>query len=214
LAIPWPSRHAFQTHHRYVSTVWWGQGGKISLKAYKLPDRSCFTTTAVRGSLAKRETMRHWLFKSEPNTYSIDDLAGHPDHTTMWEGVRNYQARNFLRDDVKQGDRVLFYHSACKHPAVVGTAVVTRDGYPDPHAFDPRSNYFDDKSDPRKPTWYAVDIRLERKLPRPVTLTELRGRADLASMVLLQKGSRLSIQPLTKKEFETVVKLAAKRPNG
>ena len=151
---------------------------------------------------------RYWLMKTEPTTYSIDDLAKDKDQTTCWEGVRNYQARNMLRDDIKQGDHVLFYHSACKEPAVVGTAVVTRDGYPDHHAFDRRSKYFDKKSDPDNPTWYMVDIKLETKFDSPVTLAELRERAALKEMVLLQKGSRLSVQPVKKKEFDTICKMA------
>lgn len=153
-------------------------------------------------------TTRHWLMKTEPTTFSIDDLAGEPDQTTCWEGVRNYQARNLLRDEIREGDRVLFYHSACKEPAVVGTASVTRGGYPDAHAWDRRSPYFDEQSDPENPRWYMVDIKLERKFDRPVTLAELRQRAGLQGMVLLQKGSRLSVQPVTKREFETIEKLA------
>ncbi|MGB7327176.1 MAG: EVE domain-containing protein [Rubripirellula sp.] len=150
----------------------------------------------------------YWLMKTEPTTYSIDDLAGDPDQTTCWEGVRNYQARNLLRDDFSVGDRVLFYHSACKEPAVVGTATVVREGYPDSHAFDRRSKYFDQKSSPDKPTWYMVDIKLDEKLESPVTLKAMRERAGLKDMVLLQKGSRLSVQPVKKKEFDTVLKMA------
>ena len=153
--------------------------------------------------------VRYWLMKTEPTTYSIDDLAAEADQTTCWEGVRNYQARNLLRDEIKQGDRVLFYHSACKPPAVVGTAVVSRDGYPDSFAFDRRSKYYDAKSDPDNPTWYMVDIRLETQFEHPVTLAELREKAALKEMVLLQKGSRLSVQPVKKKEFDTVLKMAA-----
>jgi predicted RNA-binding protein with PUA-like domain len=153
----------------------------------------------------------YWLMKSEPTTYSIDDLEAEQNQTTCWEGVRNYQARNLLRDKIKLGDRVLFYHSACKEPAVVGTAVVTRPGYPDSHAFDRRSTYYDPKSDPDGPTWYMVDIKLDQKFDRPVTLTSLRGRAGLKDMILLQKGSRLSVQPVKKKEFDTILKMAGVR---
>ncbi len=152
--------------------------------------------------------VRYWLMKTEPNTYSIDDLVADHDQTTCWEGVRNYQARNSLRDDFQLGDRVLFYHSACKEPAVVGTAVVTRDGYPDNHAFDRRSKYYDKKSNPDNPTWYMVDIKLDKKFDQPLTLTQLRERAGLKGMVLLQKGSRLSVQPVKKSEFETILKMA------
>ena len=152
--------------------------------------------------------VQYWLMKTEPTTYSIDDLARDKDQTTCWEGVRNYQARNLLRDEVQKGDRVLFYHSACKEPAVVGTAVVSRSGYPDSHAFDRRSKYFDKKSDPENPTWYMVDITLDQKFDEPVTLAALRDRAALKGMVLLQKGSRLSVQPVKKKEFDAITKMA------
>ncbi len=153
--------------------------------------------------------VKYWLMKTEPTTYSIDDLAREKDQTTCWEGVRNYQARNTLRDDIQEGDRVLFYHSACKEPAVVGTAVVTRGGYPDSHAFDRRSKYYDKKSDPENPTWFMVDIKLDQKFEKPVTLAQLRDRSALKGMVLLQKGSRLSVQGVKKKEFDTIVKMAS-----
>jgi len=153
-------------------------------------------------------TIKYWLMKSEPNTYSIDDLAAQADKTTCWEGVRNYQARNLLRDEIAVGDQVLFYHSACKQPAVVGTAVVSKAGYPDPFQFDPKSKYFDPKSDPENPRWYVVDITLETKFERPVMLAELRERAGIKGMALLQKGSRLSVQPVRKKEFDTIMKMA------
>ncbi len=152
--------------------------------------------------------IRYWLMKTEPGTYSIDDLAKEKDQTTCWEGVRNYQARNLLRDEIQQGDRVLFYHSACKEPAVVGTAVVARSGYPDKFAFDRRSKYYDEKSHPDQPTWYLVDVKLDQKFDHPVTLAELKQQDSLKDMVLLQKGSRLSVQPVKKSEFDTVLKLA------
>lgn len=152
--------------------------------------------------------VQYWLMKTEPTTYSIDDLAKEKNQTTSWEGVRNYQARNMLRDEIKKGDRVLFYHSACKEPAVVGTAVVARSGYPDPFAFDPKSKYYDEKSDPDNPTWYLVDIQLDKKFAHPVTLTQLRQQTELKGMVLLQKGSRLSVQPVKKAEFNAILKLA------
>ena len=152
--------------------------------------------------------MKYWLMKTEPTTYSIDDLERESNQTTCWEGVRNYQARNLLRDDIQEGDRVLFYHSACKEPAVVGTAVVSRPGDPDSHAFDKRSKYYDAKSDPDNPRWYMVDVKLEKKFDAPVTLASLREKASLKEMVLLQKGSRLSVQPVKKKEFDIVLKMA------
>jgi predicted RNA-binding protein with PUA-like domain len=156
-------------------------------------------------------SVQYWLMKTEPETYSIDDLAAEPKKTTSWEGVRNYQARNLLRDEIKKGDRVLFYHSACKEPAVVGTAIVARSGYPDTHAVDPGSKYFDEKSDPSSPRWFMVDIKLDKKFDRPVTLALLREQAALKDMVLLQKGSRLSVQPVRKKEFDKILKLAEKQ---
>ena len=152
--------------------------------------------------------MKYWLMKTEPTTYSIEDLEKESNQTTCWEGVRNYQARNLLRDDIQEGDRVLFYHSACKEPAVVGTAVVSRPGYADSHAFDKRSKYYDAKSDPDNPRWYMVDVKLEQKFDAPVTLASLREKASLKEMVLLQKGSRLSVQPVKKKEFDIVLKMA------
>ncbi len=152
--------------------------------------------------------IQYWLMKTEPTTYSIEDLAKEPKQTTCWEGVRNYQARNLLRDEIKKGDRVLFYHSACKEPAVVGTAVVSREGYPDSHAFDRRSKYYDPKSDPENPRWFMVDVKLETKFKAPVTLAQLREQPSLKEMVLLQKGSRLSVQPVRKKEFDKILKLA------
>ena len=153
-------------------------------------------------------TLKYWLMKTEPTTYSIEDLEKESNQTTCWEGVRNYQARNLLRDDIQEGDRVLFYHSACKEPAVVGTAIVSRPGYPDSHAFDKRSKYYDAKSDPDNPHWYMVDVKLEQKFDAPVTLASLREKASLKEMLLLQKGSRLSVQPVKKKEFDIVLKMA------
>jgi predicted RNA-binding protein with PUA-like domain len=152
--------------------------------------------------------MRYWLFKSEPESFSIDDLARAPKKTTFWDGVRNFQARNFLRDDVKKGDRVLFYHSGRDSAAVVGTAVVVREAYPDHTAWDKKSDHFDPKASADNPIWQMVDIRLEQVFARPVTLSELRRVKSLTGMELLKRGSRLSIQPVTKSEFDTLLKLA------
>jgi predicted RNA-binding protein with PUA-like domain len=148
------------------------------------------------------------LFKSEPESFSIDDLAAAPHQTTCWDGVRNYQARNSLRDDVKPGDRVLFYHSSADPPAIVGAAVVVREGYPDNTAWQKASHHFDLKSTPEKPIWYMVDIRFESKFDEPLPLATLRDVPALAKMELLRKGSRLSVQPVTKAEFDAVLKLA------
>lgn len=150
---------------------------------------------------------KYWLMKSEPSTFSIDDLAEQPEQTTCWEGVRNYQARNLLRDEIQQGDGVLFYHSACKPPACVGTAVVVRAGYPDHHAWDRRHHYYDPKSTPAAPTWYMVDIKLERRFTTPVTLEAIRRVPQLAEMPLLRRGNRLSVQPVTRAQFDRIVKL-------
>jgi predicted RNA-binding protein with PUA-like domain len=150
--------------------------------------------------------MKHWLMKSEPTTFSIDDLMACPDGIDHWDGVRNYQARNFLRDEFQKGDRVLFYHSG-KKPAVVGTARVVRKGYPDHTAWDPQSEHFDPKSTPDYPIWYMVDIRFETKFDAPLPLTGLRRFPELAEMLLLKKGMRLSIQPVARSEFEFIVGL-------
>jgi predicted RNA-binding protein with PUA-like domain len=149
-----------------------------------------------------------WLFKSEPEVYSIDDLAREPTKTTFWDGVRNYQARNFLRDTVRVGDRVLIYHSNCDPLAVVGTAEVVRAGYPDHTAFDPKSCHFDPKSRTDQPTWFMVDIRLRKVFPKPVTRDDLKSCPELKSMMVLQPGSRLSIQPVTLAEWRAVHRLA------
>ncbi|MEQ8765541.1 MAG: EVE domain-containing protein [Planctomycetota bacterium] len=152
--------------------------------------------------------MAYWLFKSEPSTFSIDDLAKSPKKTTFWDGVRNYQARNLLRDDIRKGDGVLFYHSSCAKPAVVGTAVVSKSGYPDHTAWDPGSEHPDPKSTEDEPIWYMVDIRFEQKFDTPVTLEELRGMKGLEEMLLLRRGQRLSVQPVTAKEWTTILKKA------
>ena len=151
--------------------------------------------------------MKYWLMKSEPATYAIDDLMGYPEGVDHWDGVRNYQARNFMRDDMEPGDRVLFYHSG-KKPAVVGTATVVSEGYPDHTAWDPLSDHFDPKSGPENPIWYMVDIRFEKKFKAPLPLSELRRQPELADMMLLKRGVRLSVQPVTREAFETIVELA------
>lgn len=149
----------------------------------------------------------HWLFKSEPTCFSLEDLKNLPDATEHWDGVRNYQARNFLRDQIKLGDRVFFYHSNTAEPAIVGIAQVVREGYPDWTAFDPENDHFDPRSAPEKPIWYMVDVRFVRALPRPITLAELRGIPALAGMALLNR-SRLSVQPVREEEWDLILKLA------
>jgi predicted RNA-binding protein with PUA-like domain len=151
---------------------------------------------------------RYWLLKSDPRDFGLHDLKKSPGQMTRWDGVRNYQARNLLRDEVKVGDGVLFYHSRSNPPAVVATARVVRSGYPDPTQFDRRSNYHDPKASRAEPRWYAVDIRLDRELAREVTLPEMRKVPGLDGMVLLNR-SRLSVQPVTPAEWKTVLRLAA-----
>lgn len=148
--------------------------------------------------------MAYWLFKSEPGSFSIEDLRNRPGMTEQWDGVRNYQARNYLRDAVKPGDLVLFYHSNIPEPAVVGTAEVVRGGYADYTAFDPGSDHFDPKSSPGAPIWYMVDVRYVAAMPRPVTLEQIKGNPLLAAMPLV-KRSRLSIQPVTPEEWRTIL---------
>ncbi|MFC6634273.1 EVE domain-containing protein [Microbulbifer taiwanensis] len=155
--------------------------------------------------------MNYWLFKSEPDEYSIRDLAAERGHIGRWDGIRNYQARNFLRDRVQEGDEVFFYHSACKVPAIVGTAQVVRAAYPDPAQFDPGSRYFDPKASGDKPRWYCVDIRWQSELARPVPLAEIKRNPELAEMVLVKQG-RLSIQPVTREEWKAIVRLGSAAP--
>ena len=147
---------------------------------------------------------RYWLVKSEPDAFSFDDLMASPDRTTCWDGVRNYQARNSMRDDMKRGDLVLFYHSSTEPAAIVGVAEVVREAYPDHTAFDPKDPHFDPKSRRDAPTWVMVDLRAVERLKSPLTLAELRGTPGLEKMTLLQKGSRLSVQPVSAGEWEIV----------
>lgn len=149
---------------------------------------------------------RYWLFKSDPDTFGLGHLEKSPNRKTIWDGVRNYQARNLLRDEVHVGDGVLFYHSQIKPPQVVAIAWVVRAGYPDPTQFDPKEKYYDAGSTRERPRWYAVDIRLERKLRRPVTLPEMRQAPGLEDMILLRR-SRLSVQPVTPAEWKIVLRL-------
>lgn len=152
-----------------------------------------------------------WLFKSEPEAFSIADLKKAKKQTAFWDGVRNYQARNYLRDSIQVGDGVLFYHSNAEPMAIVGTAKVVRAGYPDHTAFDSKDPHYDPKSDPDNPTWFMVDIQLESVFPQPLTRVMLQEVAALKKMVLLQRGSRLSIQPVTPAEWDAVLELASGR---
>jgi predicted RNA-binding protein with PUA-like domain len=150
----------------------------------------------------------YWLVKSEPDSFSIQDLAKAPGQTTCWDGVRNYQARNFMRDGMKLGDRVLFYHSSVDPPCVVGIVTVTREAYPDHTAWNKRDSHYDPKASPENPIWQMVDLKLEAIFPRAIPIDELRGLPALAGMELLRRGSRLSVQPVTKEEFAAIEKLS------
>jgi len=150
---------------------------------------------------------KYWLFKSDPEVFSWNDLKHSPDQTTYWDGVRNYQARNMLRDEIQRGDLVFFYHSRAKPPAIMGIARVVKPGYPDFTARETESDHFDPKATPENPRWYMVDIRLEEEFSWPIPLDELRRIPGLKDMELLRKGSRLSVQPVRPEEFEIIAGL-------
>ena len=154
--------------------------------------------------------MQYWLMKSEPDVFGIDDLAKQPRKTEHWDGVRNYQARNMMRDEMNKRDLVFFYHSNCKEPGIVGVAEVVKEGYPDFTAFDTKAKYYDSKSDPDNPRWYMVDIKFKRKFKRTITLQELKTYSQLAEMPLLRKGNRLSVMPVGKKQWDFILKLEHK----
>ena len=147
--------------------------------------------------------MAFWLMKSEPDAYSIDDLKR--DKREPWDGIRNYQARNMMRDDMRVGDKVFFYHSNCKEPGVVGVMKIASKPYPDPTQFDPDSKYYDAKSDPDNPRWILVDVAYVKKLKRTITLTEIKAHPELDDMILTRKGNRLSIMPVTEEEWEVIL---------
>lgn len=149
--------------------------------------------------------MRHWLMKSEPNEFSIDDLASRSNSTEPWDGVRNYQARNMMRDQMTLGDLAFFYHSRCEVPGIVGIIKVAREAYPDETAFDPKDKHYDPKSDSENPRWYVVEVQLVRKLKRIIPLTELKRQPELADMTLLRRGNRLSIMPVSESEWEFIL---------
>ena len=150
---------------------------------------------------------KYWLVKSEPTAFSIDDLAKSKNKTTYWDGVRNYQARNFMRDEMKLGDLVLYYHSNAEPNAVVGVCEIVKEGYPDFTAFDPDDKHFDPKSKKENPAWIMVDIKLITKFKTPVTLTEMKSNSKLTEMRLVQRGNRLSVMPVNKKEFDEIIKM-------
>ena len=154
--------------------------------------------------------MNYWLFKSEPDTFGVDDLARTRRSTSPWDGVRNYQARNMMRDLMNVDDLGFFYHSSCEVPGIYGVVRVVRAGYPERAALDPKSRYFDAASDPDNPRWYCVDVRLERKIEPPITLDSLRKHAHgaLAEMIILRRGNRLSVTPVTAEEWRFILSLA------
>jgi predicted RNA-binding protein with PUA-like domain len=152
---------------------------------------------------------QYWLMKSEPGAFSIDDLKRKK--TTLWDGIRNYQARNFMMKDMKVGDEALFYHSNADPPAAVGVMVISGTAEPDPTQFDSKDSHYDPKATPGQPIWYGVRVKFKSKFARPLSLQEMRSHKGLQKMVLLQKGSRLSVQPVTEKEFQIVCELGSKK---
>ncbi|HXV21190.1 MAG TPA: EVE domain-containing protein [Desulfuromonadales bacterium] len=152
---------------------------------------------------------RYWLMKSEPACFSLADLAASPNGVSHWDGVRNYQARNLLRDEITDGDGVLFYHSSIAEPAIVGIARVVSKGYPDYTALDPRSDHFDPRASDENPIWYMVDVQYLATLSQPLTREDLGRHPVLAQMEVLKKGNRLSVQPVTEEQWQTILQLAA-----
>ena len=167
-----------------------------------------YKIVAMKSISPAHHPLRYWLFKSEPSAFSIDHLAKSPKRTAPWDGVRNYQARNFLRDDVQVGDLVLFYHSREEPLGIFGTMRVVQAGYPDFTAFDPQSKYFDGKSDPAQPRWYMVDVKLIEKFSAPITREQLQQDEVTNQMLVMKRGMRLSIQPVSPTEWQAVHRLA------
>ncbi len=153
--------------------------------------------------------MNYWLFKSEPDTFGIDHLAKAPKRTSAWDGVRNYQARNMLRDSIQKGDEAFFYHSSCAVPGIVGIVEIVKAGYPDETAFDPKHHHYDADSKRDAPRWYVVDVKLKRKFSRVISLEELKQHAakKLKDFVLLRRGNRLSVMPVAKKDWDFILAL-------
>ncbi|WP_421620713.1 EVE domain-containing protein [Alkalilimnicola ehrlichii] len=158
--------------------------------------------------------MNYWLMKSEPDEFGIEDLKQRPDQIEPWDGVRNYQARNMMRDQMKVGDLAFFYHSNTKPPGIVGIVEIVREGYPDPTQFDPDDKHYDPKSDPEKPRWYLVDVKFKATLPRKVTLHELKRQPKLEGMKLLARGNRLSVMPVEPDHWAHIIALAEQDPAG
>ncbi len=152
--------------------------------------------------------MNYWLMKSEPDTFSIDDLKNKPNSTEHWDGVRNYQARNMMRDKMKKGDLVFFYHSNCKPPGIVGIMQVAKESYPDFTAHNPNSDYYDPKSTKDNPRWHMVDVKFKKKFKKIIPLEILKSQIGLDNLVLIRKGNRLSIMPISKQEWEVILNMA------
>lgn len=152
--------------------------------------------------------MQYWLFKTEPDAFSIDDLAARPNQTEHWDGIRNYQARNFLRDQVKQGDKVFIYHSSCKDFGIAGLAEVVKEAYPDHTQFDPESHYYDPKSSPDNPRWVMVDVKFIEKFPDVLALKKIKTMPEISEVGLVKKGHRLSIMPVNEQEFSALLAAA------
>lgn len=153
--------------------------------------------------------MSYWLFKTEPDAFGIEDLQNRPEQTEPWDGVRNYQARNFLRDEVKVGDNVFIYHSSCKNVGIAGVAEVVKAGYPDETQFDPESDYFDPKATPESPRWFRVDVKFIEKFPRVLSLKAIKAQPKITEIGLVKKGTRLSIMPVQADEWDLLYRLAA-----
>jgi predicted RNA-binding protein with PUA-like domain len=151
--------------------------------------------------------MNHWLMKSEPESFSIEDLMRRPQQTEPWDGVRNYQARNWLRDAMRVGDHAFFYHSNCAEPGIVGIVLIVRAGYPDDTALDPDNHHYDPKHTADKPRWYCVDVRFVRRLKRVITLAEMKESLELKGFALVQRGSRLSVMPVSAAHWKTILAL-------
>lgn len=184
-----------------------GRASSAKKRGKRTPRRPAPAREAAPARAA--DERRYWLLKSEPESFSFEDLLAAPGQTTFWDGVRNYQARNLLRDELRPGDGVLFYHSNVDPPAIVGTARVVRGGYPDHTQFDRRSEHFDPSAKPEAPTWFMVDIQAAAPLARPLSLEELRAIPALAGMELLRRGSRLSVQPVRETEWKAILALGS-----
>ena len=154
---------------------------------------------------------KYWLVKSEPDAFSFNDLKKSKNQITYWDGVRNYQARNFLRDEMKKGDQVLFYHSNCDLLAVMGICEVVKEGYPDHTQFDQDNDHYDPKADPKNPAWFMVDVKFAKDFKTPVTLDAVKSNPKLKNMKLIARGNRLSVMPVTKEEFEEISRMGEKK---